>query len=174
MMVPKYVIRVSIKCICWCLHLYSTYYNFLFDNKINELRDNQSYVNKLTWLLKDDYHQQGLYINTETEVLSITIQFLSSNFTIEHIKGHQDDTKIYSELNIKAQLNIDADKIATATVSISMNTHDISLLFAIYIHNNYIHHRSDHSILVASHKREAQHFLRAKYKCSTKTFSSIN
>ena len=96
---------------------------------------NQAQANKLTWLLEDEYHQQGLHKNTEAEALTIILQLLPVNFTIEHIKGHQDDKVKYNELDTKAQLNIDADSIATGTASIPINTHAISLPFAMYINN---------------------------------------
>ena len=79
------------------LHLYSVYYKCPVHNKIHSLCDNQAYVNNLTWLLKDKYHQQGLHKNTEAEVLSIILQLLSSNFTIEHVKGHQDGKINYND-----------------------------------------------------------------------------
>ena len=64
------------------LHLYSVYYKVLVHNKINALCDNQAYVNKLTYPLEDEYHQQGLHKNTEAEAFSIILQLLPSNFTI--------------------------------------------------------------------------------------------
>ena len=156
------------------LHLYSVYYKCTVHNKIHALCDNQAYVNKLTWFLEDEYHQQGHHKNTEAEALSIILQLLPSNFTNEHVKGHQDDKINYNDLDVKAQLNIDADSIATATATITINTHAISLPFAIYINNKYIHHHPDHSIRIDSHKHEAQIFLQNKYTWSTKIFHSIN
>ena len=92
------------------LCLYSTYYNFPDHNKINALCDNHAYVSILTCRLEDDYYQQDLYKNAEAEAISIIFQFLPSKFTIEHIKGHQDDTKMHNALDIKTHLNIDTDK----------------------------------------------------------------
>ena len=57
------------------------------------------------------YRQQRLHKNTEAEALSIILQLSPSNFTIEHVKGHQDDKITYNDLDVKAQLNIDADSI---------------------------------------------------------------
>ena len=156
------------------LHLYSVYYHLPVKNKTHALCDNQAYVNKLTWLLEDDYHQQGLHKNTEAEALTIILQLLPKNFSIEHVKSHQDDKVAYNELDTKAQLNIDADSIATATASIPINTHAISLPFAMYTNNQYTHHRPNQSIRIASHQHEAQIFLKNKYNWSSKVFHSIN
>ena len=93
------------------LNLYYVYYKFPVHNKIHTLYGNQSYFNKLKWLLEDEYHQQGLHKNTEAETLSLILQLLPSNFTIEYVKKHQDDRINYNDLDIKAQLNIDADSI---------------------------------------------------------------
>ena len=84
------------------LYFYSKYYFVSINNRIHALCDNQAYVDKLTYLLKDDYHHHGLYKNTEVEALSLNLHILLQNFSIEHIKGHQDNTKRYHELDIKA------------------------------------------------------------------------
>ena len=115
-----------------------------------------------------------MHKNTEAEALTIILQLLPKNFSIEHVKSHQDDKVAYNELDTKAQLNIDADSIATATASIPINTHAISLPFAMYINNQYTHHRPDHSIRIASHQHEAHTFLKNKYRWSSKVFHSIN
>ena len=80
----------------------------------------------------------------------------------------------YNGLDVKAQLNIDANSIATITTTIPINTHVISVPFSMYINNKYIHYRFDHSIHIDSHKHEAQSFLQNKYTWSTKISHSIN
>ena len=80
----------------------------------------------------------------------------------------------YQDSDINTKLNIDADKIVTALASIPINAHAMSLPFALYIDNNYTHHRPDHAIRVTSHKHEAQEFLRNKYKWPSKIFHSSN
>ena len=69
-------------------------------NIINALCDNQAYVNKLTWILEDDYNHHGFYKKTEAEETSLILKILPSNFSIEHIKSHQDDKK-----SIKSQIS---------------------------------------------------------------------
>ena len=142
------------------LHLYSVYYKCPVHNTIYALCDSQSYVNKSTWLLEDKYHQPGLHNNTEAETLFIILQLLPSNFTMEHVTEHQDDKIKYNDLDVKAQLNINTNFIATATSTILINTHVIALPFAININNKYIHHRPDHFICIDSHKHETQLFLK--------------
>ena len=146
---------------------------FPVHNKINALCDNQVYIKKLTWLLDDEYNQQGIHKNTEAEALSIILRLLQSNITIEHVKSHQDDKIQYKDLDIKAQLSIDADSIATTTSTILINTNTIALPFVMYIDHKYTHHRLDHYIRVASHKHDVQLFLQYKYIWSLKLFIQL-
>jgi DUF1365 family protein len=44
-----------------------------------------------------------------THEIAESLQFLSKPSLLLHIKGHQDDHKDYSQLSLKAQLNVDAD-----------------------------------------------------------------
>ena len=156
------------------LYLYSVYYTFHVHNKIHASYDKQTYVNKLTWVLEDEYHQQELHKNTEAEAFSIIIQLTPSNFTIEYVKGHQDDKINYNDLDIKAYLNIDADSIATSTATIPINIHAIALPFVMYIINKYTHHRPDHSIRIVSYKHESQLFLQNKHNWLSNIFQPIN
>ena len=52
-------------------------------------------------------------------------------FTIEHVKGRQDDYRSYKDLPIKTRLNIDADEIATSSSPIPLNYHIQSTKFVI-------------------------------------------
>eukprot|EP00957_Ditylum_brightwellii_P063673 4833106-Ditylum_brightwellii.AAC.1 len=40
------------------------------------------------------------------------LKIYSSNLTVEHVKGHQDDDSPYDNLELPAQLNVDADQLA--------------------------------------------------------------
>ena len=55
------------------------------------LYDNQAHVEKLAWLLVDDYYHHNLHRATENEVLILISQIISPNFRIKHIHGHQDE-----------------------------------------------------------------------------------
>ena len=142
-------------------------------NKYIAICDNQAYVNKLSWLLEDDYHHHGLHKDTESEALYLILQILPKNFKIEHILGHQDDKVKYEKLSIKARLNVDADKIATKNASIPKNTHISSAPLIMYINNKYIHYKFDHSLRRLAHANDAAMFLRKKYKWTNNTFQNI-
>ena len=133
------------------------------DNKFLAIYDNLTFVNKLSWLLEDNYNSHGLHKTTDQEVFNLILQILPKSFIIEHIKGHQDDYKKYSDLPIKARLNIDADEIATSSSSITLNHHIQSTKFIIYVNNEYAHHRIDHQIRIHSHAKHAKDFLYEKY-----------
>ena len=131
-------------------------------NKYIAIYDNQAYVNKLYWLLEDNYHHHGLHKATESEALYLILKILPKHFHIEHILGHQDDKIKYEKLSIKAKLNVDTDKIATNNTSISKNTHISSAPLIIYINKKYIHYKSDHNLRRHVHAEYAEKFLRKK------------
>ena len=125
-------------------------------------------------ILEDKYHQQALHKNTEAGVLSIILQLLPSNFTIEHMKGHQNYKIKYNDLDIKAQINIDVNSIASSTSTIPIDTHVIALPFEMYTDHKYTHHRPNYYIRDDSHKHESQLFLQNKYTWHSKICHSIN
>ena len=51
-------------------------------NKYIAIYDNQAYVNKLSWLLEDDYHHHGLHKATESKALYLILKILTKNFLI--------------------------------------------------------------------------------------------
>ena len=87
-------------------------------------------------LLEDDYHQHGLHKNSEAKENYLILQLLPPHFSIEHVRGHQDTNKKNNKLDIRTQLNIDADTIATKTVSLPINKHAIVLPFILNIREN--------------------------------------
>ena len=84
------------------------------DNKFLAICDTLAFVNKLSWILKDDYNNHGLHKSTEQEVFHLSLQILPKSFALKHIRGNEDDSVLYKDLSKKARLNIDADKIATS------------------------------------------------------------
>ena len=124
--------------------------------------DNQVYVNKLSWLLENDYHHHNLHKATKKEALYLILKIIPKNFDIEHTLSHQDDLKKYEKLSIKARLNVDADKIATKNASIPKKYSPFSAPLIIYINNKYIHYNFDHNIRRYAHANDAKIFLRKK------------
>jgi hypothetical protein len=49
-----------------------------------------------------------------TEAIYGNIQHLSETPLFQHVLGHQDDTKAYSQISLPTQLNVDADEGAGA------------------------------------------------------------
>ena len=71
----------------------------------------------------------------EQEAYHILLKIALPYFQILHIYWHQYNNKKYEELEIPAQLNINADTLATAHFITSINTHILSTS-AIYINTN--------------------------------------
>ena len=108
--------------------------------------------------MEDPYQFINPYKNNEPEVIKIILQCIPDQFTIHHVFGHQDDKK-RKDLLIYANLNIDADHLATTSATIPINTHVSSMPFALYVKTKYIHNKVDHHIRQHSHADEAREFL---------------
>ena len=95
------------------LQLYSEYHNISTQNQYQPVCDNEVYVNKLTWLLEEDFHYHDFHKETKSEALQLILHLIPKQFTIKQVLGHQDDNTYESELTIEAKLNIKTDEIAT-------------------------------------------------------------
>ena len=92
-------------------------------NELLAICDNLTFVNKLSWLLEDYYNNYSIHRLTKQEAFHLILQILSKSFTIEHVKGHQDDYRNYKDLPIKDRINVDANDIANFSSSIPLNHH---------------------------------------------------
>ena len=80
------------------LYHYAKYFMIEIGNDFLAICDNLAFVNKLSWLLKDDYNNHAFHKSTEQETFHLILQILSKAFTIEHVKGHQDNYRSYKDL----------------------------------------------------------------------------
>ena len=149
------------------LNMYVEYHSII------SICDNEAYVNKLTWLLEEEFNHHGLNKETENETLQLILQLIPKQFSIQHILGHQDGNTHESKLSIKAKLKIKTDEIATKNAKLLINTHAISSPFEVYVNDLYIHHRIDRYIRSQSHENKARTFLQKKYSWNSTTFHSI-
>ena len=146
-----------------CLYSYSGYHSISIQNQCLAICDNQAYVNKLNWLLEEDFNHHGLHKETENEALQIIFQLISETFLIQHILGHQDPNTFQSDLTIEAKLNIAINKIVTTNAKLPINAHVTSSPFEVYVKDQYKHHNIDRSIRAQLHEAVARIFL-SKYK----------
>ena len=93
--------------------------------------------------MEDPYQFRNLYKNNEPEVLTIILQCLLNQFTIQHVFGHQYDKTKLKDLSTYANLNTDAYHLATTSTSIPINTHISSMPFAVYVKTKYIYNKVD-------------------------------
>ena len=77
---------------------------------------------------------------------------------IIHVLGHQDDDKKFDELEIPANLNIEADIVATIKATTLINTHLLSLTFAIYINDHYIPYKFERELRLFHFQDKAKYF----------------
>ena len=107
-------------------------------------------MTKLNSLISKAYYRQGLHHSQELEIYAALFPLLLPNFSLKHIKGHQDTNLNYSTLHIIAQLNVTTDRIATKHTIIPIKTYVLSSPSEIYIQSKYIHHRIDFQIRLYS------------------------
>ena len=136
------------------LYLYSKYYVVKVNNNIHAFRDNQSNVNKVTWPLEDEYHHHGLHKKYRSRSTIPHLKVSSLQLFNRTRSRTKDDEKYYNVLDVKVQLNIDADIIVTKIASLLINILIISIPFAFYINDKNTHHRPDYFTRVSSHSSE--------------------
>ena len=124
-------------------------------------------------MLENTLRSETLYKLKEQETLQTVLSLIPQNFSIRHIKAHQDDNLSYNNFRLDAKLNVDVDYIATNHVSIPINTHILIPLFAIYLNHKYIHQRIENQIREKSHEQEAQDCLKKKYRWNSVTLNSV-
>lgn len=109
----------------------------------------------------------------ESKALTLILQNTPTNFSILHIASHQDDNTNYNNLPVYAQLNVDADHLATKNITLPLNKHLESQLFTLYMNGKYLHVNISKDIRAKSHEKKARQFLRKKYDWNARVFQSI-
>ena len=71
-------------------------------------------------------------------------------FNILHIREHQGVKNEYTELDIPARLNIEADTLGTAHSTTSININILSDPFAIYVNEKYVPYKFEREITLES------------------------
>ena len=156
------------------LKTYAEYFQIIIDSKITGHCDNKAYVERLQQFTSDPYLTKGLYKQTEQKAYRIILRIQTKQFTIIHVKDHQDDKKTTEELDIPAKLNIEADIVATTKETTPINTHLLSAPFAIYINARYIPYHFGREIRLQQFSKDARLFLVQKYNWKLYTFQSIH
>ena len=156
------------------LKTYAEYFQIPIESKITSYCDNNVYIERLTKFVSDPYLTRGMFEKTEQEAYRIILQLQTPQFQTIHVRGHQDDDKIFEELEIPAQLNIEADIVATAKATPPINTHLLSAPFTIYINDRYIPYTFERELRLYHFQEKATQFLTNKYDWNLRTFQSIN
>ena len=146
------------------LRHYADYYSVTVQNKVVALCDNKGYVNKLKYLLDNPKSITPIHKMIESEALILILQNVPNNFSITHIAAHQNDNTNYGDLPVNAQLNVDADYLATKNITLPLIQHLESQPFALYMNGKYLHANISKDIRAKNYEKEASLFLRNKYK----------
>ena len=124
-------------------------------------------------MLENTIRSETLYKLKEQVAVQTILSLIPPNFSIRHIKAHQDDNVSYNNLSLNDKLNVDADYIATNHTSIPINTHLLIPPFVIYLNNKCIHQRIENQIRVKIDAQEAQDYLKQIYRWNFVTFNNI-
>ena len=155
------------------LQNYVDYYSVKVHNKIVALCDNKGYVNKLQKLIKYPKSIALIHKMNESKALILILQNILTNFSILYTTSHQDDNTNYNNLPVYAQLNVDADHLATKNITLPLNKHLDSRIFALYMNGKYLHANISKDIRAKSHEKKARQFLRKKYIWNARVVHSI-
>ena len=110
------------------INVYAEYFDITIKNKIHDLCDNESYVNKINSLILNPKYIEYLYKTTENEVYKLLTTLIPQNFYLHHVKNHQDVRCAYEDLNMCVKLNVQVDKIVTYNKHTPINTYLITPL----------------------------------------------
>ena len=133
------------------LRHYAEYYSVTVQNKVVAICDNKGYVNKLKYSLDNPKSIAPIHKMNESEALILILQNVPNDFSITHIAAHQDDNTNYGDLSVNAQLNVDADYLATKNITLPLNQHLESQPFALYMNEKYLHANISKDIRARSH-----------------------
>lgn len=93
--------------------------------------DNQSLIDCINDLLGKKHFTSGYSITSEWDFIhpiTMTLKSLSSQFSVAHVKGHQDNDKPSEQLSLQAQLNVRADTLAEEYMSSTTTMMDSGIL----------------------------------------------
>ena len=141
---------------------YADSYWVTVQNKIVALCDNKGYVNKLKYPIDHPKSIAPIHKMNESEALILILQNIPTDFSITHIAAHQDDNTKYSGLSVNAQLNVDADYLASKNITLPLNQHLGSQPFVLYV--KYVHANISKDIRAKCHEKEERLFKKKKYK----------
>jgi hypothetical protein len=151
----------------------------VMNGKITIICDNKSAVDNINYMLRykltlKQYYGPDMDLVQEILVLMQEVRKCSITIVLEHIKGHQDRSS-QENLSHKAILNIEADRLATAGLSMNETTYKIlpnneAMLF---IDNKPVtsHHRQ--SMRDAYHSIQLKEYFWDKYRWSSRDVNDI-
>jgi hypothetical protein len=120
--------------------------------------------------LKPDYDVQMQII--------ATIKELDIDIHTKHVKGHQDDDKTYDQLSYEAQLNIQADRLATQAWQTYFcahpHVHYPDSRCTLYINNAAVNRAYRSYMRRAYSSHDAREYLMDKYKWDVETCEGID
>jgi hypothetical protein len=82
--------------------------------------DNQGLVDKITEMMEWETFYPSTALLSEWDILSVIMEFIPQlplPPAVQHVKGHQDQGPPVASLSLQAQLNCEADALATFKVS---------------------------------------------------------
>ena len=113
-------------------------------------------------ILDKQYYDE--YIKTaDHDAVHLLKKYIPRNFTINHVRSHQDKLKNTCNLTTAEMLNIVADELVGSTSCRPINSH-INTPFALYLDGTYLPNHYRNKVRSTSGESEVREFLKVKYQ----------
>ena len=149
------------------LHEYCHFFMIPLSTRVKYFYDNLEVVNKIKKLIKDEQYYDEYIKTADHYAVHLLKHDIPRQFTIKHVRSHQDKRKKKSQLTTTERLNIAADELVGSTSSKPANSH-IDTSFALYLDGIYLPNHYRNKIRSSSGAREARKFLKEKYNLTSR------
>ena len=123
-------------------------------------------------LIKDEQYYDEYIKTVDHDAVYLLKHYPPRQFTINHVRSHQDKRETKFQLTTTERLNIVTDELVGSTSSRPINSH-IDTPFALYLDGIYLPNHYRNKRRSNSGAREAREFLKDKYKWTSRLIDSI-
>ena len=145
------------------LHEYCRFFMLPLSSQIKYFCDNLEVVNKMKRLILDKQYYDEYIQTADHDVVYLLKEYIPCNFTIHHVRSHQDQRKEACNLTRAERVNIAADELVGSTSCRPINSH-INTPFALYLDGIYLPNYYQNNICSSSGESGAREFLKDKYQ----------
>ena len=115
------------------LHEYCRFFMIPLSSHVKYFCDNLKVVNKIKNLIKDEQYYDEYIKTSDHDAVHLLKHYIPCQFTINHVRSHQDKRKNKSQLTTAERLNITVDELVGSTSSKPTNSHIDTYILTEYI-----------------------------------------